>query len=591
MSKSNERIYYKLGIREKLSIPLIIGLVVIIGVLFLIWQPSQLKNERNQFIAGQTKILKSLSPSLIQNILSNDLSSLHSILENSLIIHKNEWRYIELDNAEKQMLYPIFTKRPEITEDILKISLSLEENDEVFGKLYLYTDWKPEKTRQIKNINMISVWFVVLFSVIAILSFVLQTLWIHNPITALKNITYQFAQGNYKATLSNVTNDEIGSLTISIDHMRKKIQSTLNDLSEKEKLQRSILETAPDAIITMDDKGIILSFNPGAENIFQYVSDEVIGQNIKMLMPDDIASIHDQYVSNYHDTGSSKNIGKSRELFGKRKNQSEFPIELAINAKMIDGQYLFTGVLRDITDRKRLDKIKDEFISTVSHELRTPLTAIKGSLSLIIHNMGSKIPDEIKGLLSISERNVGRLHVLIDDILDISKLESENVRFNLNRVNLNKFIKTAVEMNQDYAKNHHTIFEYTTEVHDIYVNVDEHRLMQAISNLMSNAAKYSPSEKAVEISTTLDNDENIKIAIKDYGPGIPADFKEKLFEKFTQANMGDTRQVGGTGLGLNIAKAIIENMNGNIDFESEEGNGATFYIVLPILRESYTKVS
>jgi len=574
--------FLNFGIRAKLSIPFLIGLTVIIGVLFFVWQPNQLALKKSQFINSQTKILKSLSPSLIQNILSNDLSDLYSILENSLIIHKEEWRYLQLEDHDKKTLYPIFAEKPDLTNDIVKIQLPLEENDEIFGYLYLYTDWQPEKKQQIKNIDIISIWSIVVFTFIAVLSFVLQTRWIHNPIKALNNITYQFAQGNYETKLSSCSADEIGSLTNSIDHMRKKIQSTLNDLSEKEKLQRSILEIAPDAIITMDETGIIKSFNPGAENIFNYEAQEVIGQNIKMLMPNDIAQSHDQYVSNYNYTGNSNKIGKTREIYGKKKDQSEFPIELAINAKIIEGQYLFTGVLRDISERKRLEKIKGDFVSTVSHELRTPLTAIKGSLSLIRNGLGEHFSAPIDNLLEVSERNVERLHFLIDDILDISKLESGSMTFNLENIDLNSFINSAVEINQHYATKNNTRFCFNQTLNNIQVFADQDRLMQAISNLMSNAAKYSPADQAVEIFTSQVNNDNIKISIKDYGPGIPIEFQDKLFEKFTQADTGDTRQVGGTGLGLNIAKIIVEKMKGNIEFESKPGKGATFHIVLPI---------
>ena len=574
---------FKFGIREKLLVPILLGLVVITYILFFVWQPSQLTKAKQQFIETQTNLIKTLSPSIIQNILANDLAELHRVFENSKIIHKNEWRYIKLSNSDKKPLYPIFPNKTKATKTLVEITHTIEEDHEIFGYITLYTDWRLKEEKELKNINQLSLLSILLFAGIAAFSFILQTKWIYTPITKLKDITSQFSENNYEVKLPAITSDEIGLLTSSIEHMRNKIHSTLEEITNKEKMTRAILETAPDAIITMDNKGKIYSFNPGAEKIFGYSAYEVIGKKVNVLMQENIAIHHDQYISGFN-IAKSKAVGKNREMNGLKKDGSLFPIELTINASVIDGKELFTGVLRDVTERKKTEQIKSEFIATVSHELRTPLTAIKGSLDIITNGLDLKLPEQAKLMLDIACRNVERLLTLINDILDISKLESGEINFFLEEFDMAPFIQDAIELNQEYAREHHTSFECTYSHTDIHINADKDRLTQVMSNLLSNAAKYSPKDTPVEVFTSLKNG-YVRVNVKDYGPGVPKEFQDKLFEKFTQSDSGDTRQVGGTGLGLNISQKIIEKLDGNMGFETIEGKKTTFYFELPIISD------
>jgi len=573
----------KFGIRAKLLLPLFIGLFAIICVLLFVWQPSQLNKAKQEFIKSQTNILKTLNPSLVQNILSNDLSALHSILENSLVIHKDEWRYLQLKNINGLQIYPIFMSKPKSSSTLLEIILTLEEDEEVFGEVRLFTDWEKAKNNQTENINKISLLAILFFILLAATSYVIQTRLIYIPITRLKDITSQLSHGNYKIKLPAITMDEVGVLTISIDQMRQKIQYSLNELADKEKMQRAIVDSVPDAIITMNKQGIVKTFNFGAENIFQYPARDVVGNNIKMLMPEKISQHHNNYLESFNNTSTNNKVGLNRtDLFGKRKDGSHFPIELSINTILIDGELLFTGILRDITERKQIERLKDEFISTVSHELRTPLTAIKGSLDIIIKGLDLELPETATTMFDITTRNVDRLLSLINDILDISKLESGEINFQYEDVEIKSFIEECIELNHEYATKHNTDFICTYCNENIYIHVDKDRLNQVMSNLLSNAAKYSPANINVEIFTHINND-NLRVSVKDYGKGIPDDFQSEIFDKFTQSSSGDTRQVGGTGLGLNISKMIIEKFGGEINFETVKDKETTFYFELPIV--------
>lgn len=242
-------------------------------------------------------------------------------------------------------------------------------------------------------------------------------------------------------------------------------------------------------------------------------------------------------------------------------------------------------LILEIGVRKRAEKIKQEFTSTVSHELRTPLTSIKGALGLIRSGAIEKIPVKLQSMLDIAYANSDRLVLLINDILDVEKIESGMMTFHMQPTQAVSLVEEAIKANKGYADEHGIIFVETVMEKDSLVHADKDRLMQALSNLMSNAAKYSSKGEQVELSVTRSGD-TISIAVKDFGTGIPETFKNRIFEKFSQADSSDTRQRGGTGLGLSITKAIVEQHGGKIDFDSKEGVGSTFFFTLPAVELS-----
>jgi PAS domain S-box-containing protein len=356
-------------------------------------------------------------------------------------------------------------------------------------------------------------------------------------------------------------------------------------IHDKEARTRAIVETVVDGIITISERGIIETVNPATQRIFGYSAEEMVGQNVKMLMPAPYHEEHDGYLSHYVKTGEKHVIGIGREVQGQRKDGSVFSLELAVSEMEVAGQRMFTGIIRDITERKQTEKMKEEFISTVSHELRTPLTSIRGSLGLLIGGAVGDIPEKAVSLLDIAHKNTERLLLLINDILDMSKLESGKMDINLKEVKVRPFLEHAIEANASYATQHNVTYELGSCVDDAVIQADEDRMMQVMSNLMSNAAKFAPADSHVEISAVR-HKHLIRISVTDHGCGIKKEFASQIFEKFTQQDSSDTRRVGGTGLGLNITKSIIEKHGGYISFVSEEGVGTTFYFDLPELKES-----
>ncbi|WP_342594962.1 ATP-binding protein [Salinicola lusitanus] len=245
-----------------------------------------------------------------------------------------------------------------------------------------------------------------------------------------------------------------------------------------------------------------------------------------------------------------------------------------------DGGTIWHGFLHDVTERKRDERLKGEFISTVSHELRTPLTSISGALGLIQGGALGTPPDAMRGMLKTAHSNSQRLILLINDLLDMEKLVAGKMTFQMQEQPLMPLVDQAIEANQAYADQFQTRYVVTDRMDRASVNVDPMRLQQVMSNLLSNAAKFSPPHTQVEIRVEPIGD-RVRVSIIDHGPGIPAEFHDRIFQKFSQADGSTTRKQGGTGLGLAITRELIERMRGSINFFSEAGQGACFFFELP----------
>jgi signal transduction histidine kinase len=242
---------------------------------------------------------------------------------------------------------------------------------------------------------------------------------------------------------------------------------------------------------------------------------------------------------------------------------------------------IFVSVARDASERQKIDRMKSEFISTVSHELRTPLTSIRGSLGLVVGGAVGPVNESTLKLIGIAYTNSERLVRLINDILDIEKFESGSMRFDLQPHTVHSLLEQAVDTNRAYGEQLGVRLHLSPDSPDVLVNVDPDRFQQIMSNLLSNACKFSAAGAAVEIAAKLDGNA-LRISVSDDGPGIPLEFRSKIFGKFSQADSSDTRQKNGTGLGLSIVKAMVEKHNGSVTFDSTVGVGTTFHLTLPV---------
>lgn len=359
----------------------------------------------------------------------------------------------------------------------------------------------------------------------------------------------------------------------------ERVQAELSTL-EREDYLRKLIANVIDGIIIIDQRGQIETFNHAAERIFGYRSEELLGRNVNVLMPQPTREAHDGYLLAYHQRGESQALEMNREMVAQRRSGETFPIELRVSQISHRGERKFIGLVRDITERKRIEQMKNEFVSIVSHELRTPLTSITGALGLATGGALGELTPTQQQMLGIAYQNSQRLARLIDDLLDMDKLVAGKMTFQLERQPLAPILQQAVRMSDDYARQHQVGFVLHPVDPAWQVRVDEVRLHQVMANFLSNAAKFSPAGDQVEVLAEP-RDGWVRVTVADRGPGITPAFHARIFQKFSQADSSDTRQKGGTGLGLAISKELVERMQGRIGFDSEPGQGARFWFELP----------
>ena len=234
----------------------------------------------------------------------------------------------------------------------------------------------------------------------------------------------------------------------------------------------------------------------------------------------------------------------------------------------------------DITERKEIDDLKSNFVSMVSHELRTPLTSIMGSIGLVHSGAVGPLSQKITDLMTIAKTNTERLIGLVNDILDFEKLNSGGMDFNFKKIDICECLIESVERNKSYANGFDVQLELEIPQDGIPVKGDKERLIQVVTNFISNAVKFSPKGETVTVSVSK-NGFFHRVEVIDHGTGIPEGFRDKVFEKFSQAETGNLRTVQGTGLGLSISKGIIESHGGTIGFDPKVSVGAKFYFDLP----------
>jgi len=241
-----------------------------------------------------------------------------------------------------------------------------------------------------------------------------------------------------------------------------------------------------------------------------------------------------------------------------------------------------SGTSMDLTEHKRIEQMKNDFVSTVSHELRTPLTSISGALGLINGGALGEVPPAMQQMLDIAHRNSQRLGHLINDLLDMEKIAAGKMSFDMHEHSLHQLLEEALASNQAFAAQL-GVNCVLREAVDVQVWVDASRLQQVLGNFLSNAIKYTPEGGEVSLHCSVPDATHVRISVTDQGPGIAAEFRARVFEKFAQADASDSRQKGGTGLGLAITKEFIERMGGKVGFDTAEGQGTTFWCELPIL--------
>jgi PAS domain S-box-containing protein len=378
-----------------------------------------------------------------------------------------------------------------------------------------------------------------------------------------------------------------GKLTADYTALNNRLEQQLVELEDaRRQVETSgrklalFAERSPIAVFEFDPQGHILNMNPAAETLFGYSSKELVGRvGSDSLFPDDATgSLGERW----------RELIRSREpviglrLQNTRRDGAEVTCEWSLTP-LVNAENRVISVIvqgRDITQQLEAERMKQEFTSTLSHELRTPLTSIIGSLQLINSGVLGDIDKDVLELTTIAERNGQRLLDLINDILDIEKIASGKLSLFAEPLQLGELLTEAVALNRAFADRFKVQLVVAGELPPVSVNGDRKRLLQIMTNLLSNAAKFSPEGGTVEVSLQVTHGVS-RVEVGDRGPGIPEDFRNRIFGRFAQADMSYTRQKGGTGLGLSICKRLIEMMDGHIGFENRAGGGTTFWFELP----------
>ncbi|MBN9669770.1 ATP-binding protein [Roseibium aggregatum] len=406
------------------------------------------------------------------------------------------------------------------------------------------------------------------------------------PLADLARTVRETDAGDSLDSLPAGRNDEIGDLAEAIQSRTRELIEIRNaELSESRAHASAIVNNVIDGLILIDSDGTIEQFNPSCERMFGYKAKDIIGRNVKVLMKPEDARHHDMFLSRFQAGQGGKSIDLIRELEAVNRSGRVFPIELGTSTVTVDGKAKFSGVIRDISERQEIDRLRREFVSTVSHELRTPLTSIRGSLTLIDSLATNKLPPKVDKLLIMAQKNTERLILLVNDILDFEKLRADKVHFNMQQQSLEREVRKAIDLNQGFAEISGIALKADFTPEPVEALLDTDKFQQILSNLISNAVKFSQSDGTVTVRTRTVG-ELARIEVEDRGTGIPEDFRDRIFEPFSQADGSSSRSRSGTGLGLNITKGYVEGMGGEIGFESETGTGTTFWIQFPKLKET-----
>ena len=364
-------------------------------------------------------------------------------------------------------------------------------------------------------------------------------------------------------------------------------------LPDSQKIFQQLFEFAPDGIVVVDAGGLIRQANPQTEKMFGYGRSELIGKPIEVLIPERFASQHVGYRDAYLSEPRTRAMGANLELSARRRDGTEFPVDIMLSpVETADGR-LVLAVVRDITERKKAEdkyrqardaaeaasQAKDQFIAVLSHELRTPLTPALTAVQMMETEPG--LTTNLREWTSMIRRNIELEARLIDDLLDVTKISRGKVELHLEAVDLNESLRRATKICESEIWSKQLRLTAKFDAKDHWVRADATRLQQILWNLLKNAVKFTPIGGAISIRTDNLPEERIAVHIKDSGVGIEPEMLPRLFDAFEQGGNGTTRQFGGLGLGLTIAKGLVDKHGGTLTVTSDGRNrGATFTMVL-----------
>ncbi len=492
--------------------------------------------------------------------------------------------------------------RTEVIESLSHVRIFLQDKS-----FRIFEDFYARRHQPLILSGVLSV----LFSLILFVMGIKLIRHLSHSIRNLLGVTQEVSHGNFLVKADILEADELGVLTdrfnkmiqtlkkttVSVDLLEQKNKELSEShqqltglhevLMDREERFRFVVETARDGIISANSEGKIVFCNKGAQDIFGYSPEEMMGSPLTLLMPQRFQSLHLRGFKRYLDTGESRLMGRTIEIEGIKKDRSEFPIEISLSNWSLKGQQFFTAIIRDVTDRKRaeefqrISEMKTAFISVVSHELRTPLTSIMAAIDLLIEGIDGPINAPQQETLGIAKNNIERLSRLVSNILDYTKLESGKMDITFEKVNLKDVVTEAYHFMKPLFLKKGVDFSLQVPPKKLLAFCDSDKIEQVIGNLVDNAMKYTEPRGKVFLRLSSDKD-HVKIEVEDTGIGIPKEEQEAIFEMFRQGGYRGMWKTGGTGVGLAVCRLIMEQHQGHISVKSEFGKGSCFLVTFPL---------
>ncbi len=472
-------------------------------------------------------------------------------------------RSITAETPSKIVLDPKLGKR------VLVQTRPIVVGDEVIGSLYVESN--IEKVyKQIDEINRIlAVGAAVSLSITLIIGiFIART--ITRPISDMRKQAQAMAKGNFSRKVKVYGNDEMGQLAIAFNHLTNQLQESQSTTESERRKLASVLSNMTDGVIATDRKGRVSLINDSALDMLRTTRELVLNRPITSVL-----SLEKDYTfEDLIDLKESLSLDFSTE-------EEPYILRVAFSVTQRETGYVtgLIAVIHDNTEQEKIDMERREFVSNVSHELRTPLTTMRSYLDALAE--GAWQNEEIAPkFLHVTQTETERMIRLVNDLLKLSRMDSEEYELNQEFVDFNKFFSAIIER-FEFSKSQNVQFQRQFTDESLFVEIDPDKMTQVIDNIISNALKYSPDGGTVCFGIEKAEDDII-VSIADEGMGIPQDMVKRIFDRFYRADRARSRAMGGTGLGLAIAKEMIQAHGGTIWAESEEGKGTTIFFTLPL---------